>query len=209
MAGRRACPRSFRLERSLAAGLEEDREEDKARSMPPITPGSLSHKAGAAPGATVTLSAGDQGIVTAAWVGGVPAQAASDQGLIMPWTSRKLETPPALRSSCSPHPAGLPERRAPQPAVACRWRDPRMQRAAETRAAGGAPSSFKMATSAATAVGASTRKASRTSTAMAGRPGCRYSPAATDPRCPWTWYVLPTGISSFQFRYVGARMSWG
>ena len=79
MAGRRACPRSFRLERSLAAGLEEDREEDKARSMPPITPGSLSHKAGAAPGATVTLSAGDQGIVTAAWVGGVPAQSASDQ----------------------------------------------------------------------------------------------------------------------------------
>jgi len=55
------------------------REEDKARSVPPIPPGSLGYKAGTAPGATVTLPVGDQGIVTVAWVGGVPAQAASDQ----------------------------------------------------------------------------------------------------------------------------------
>jgi hypothetical protein len=51
------------------------REEDKARSVPPITSGSLSYKAGTAPGATVTLpvgdqGVGDQGIVTMAWVGG-------------------------------------------------------------------------------------------------------------------------------------------
>ena len=55
------------------------REEDKARSVPPIPPGSLGYKAGTAPGATVTLPVGDQSIVTVAWVGGVPAQAASDQ----------------------------------------------------------------------------------------------------------------------------------
>ena len=50
------------MSESLAEGLEEDREEDKARSMPPITPGSLSYKADTAPGATVTLSADGQGI---------------------------------------------------------------------------------------------------------------------------------------------------
>ncbi len=45
-----------------------------------------------------------------------------------------------------------------------------MQRAAETRAAGGALGSFNMATSALTAVVASTRRASLTSAAIAGLP---------------------------------------
>ena len=38
------------------------REEDKARSVRPITSGSLNYKAGTVPGATVTLSADGQGI---------------------------------------------------------------------------------------------------------------------------------------------------